>query len=440
MKKILNVPVIGSVLRWIIALVKLPTRFDALFFAIDQFKNEFETLETKVLEQEKRIEHLQMQNDHIGKLQQELMNWHEQLSEKHEHLSEKHEHLSEKHEQLSEKHEHLSEKYEQLCEKHEQLSRNHQSTNNEIVEKINEPMRLMQRHGEILQSHQATIVQCVKDIVDLREKSLYGIFENEEKLEKLNLELSIHKTLWGDSDRLHISPLAAVNSCFFNTNSGSIYIDDYTFSGSGVSILTGSHDMYLSGYLRREYELKNQGDIKIGKGVWIASNVTILGPCTIGDNAVIAAGAVIKPGTMIPPNTVYAGVPAKEVKRIVCSSELESEAVKNIFVREDGILFYSGWKERQNYISDGEFFIGHRMNNKISYIYTTRKHISLFYQQETNETEEILIDVNMRHQVLDVAKKGIIELDMTEEVNEIRIEIKESSVDNVFFAISSDKH
>ena len=95
MKKILNVPVIGSVLRWIIALVKLPTRFDALFFAIDQFKNEFETLETKVLEQEKRIEHLQMQNDHIGKLQQELMNWHEQLSEKHEHLSEKHEHLSE---------------------------------------------------------------------------------------------------------------------------------------------------------------------------------------------------------------------------------------------------------------------------------------------------------------------------------------------------------
>ncbi|WP_449290609.1 methyltransferase domain-containing protein [Oscillibacter ruminantium] len=54
----------------------------------------------------------------------------------------------------------------------------------------------------------------------------------------------------------------------------------------------------------------------IGEGVWLASNVTVLGPCTIGDDAVLAAGSVVLPHTVIPPGTMYAGIPAKFVKKL----------------------------------------------------------------------------------------------------------------------------
>ena len=120
-------------------------------------------------------------------------------------------------------------------------------------------------------------------------------------------------------------------SCFFNTNSGNITIGDYTFAGSGVSILAGSHDQHLKGLLRRDVEITEGCDINIGKGVWLASNSTVLGPVTIGNNAVVAAGAVVVPGTVIPENTIYAGVPAK------CIGKLELEDAQDTTSDPTGI-------------------------------------------------------------------------------------------------------
>ncbi len=56
------------------------------------------------------------------------------------------------------------------------------------------------------------------------------------------------------------------------------------------------------------------GEVKIGKNVWIASNVTILKGVTIGDEAVIGACSVVT--SSIPAKTVYAGNPAKKIKDI----------------------------------------------------------------------------------------------------------------------------
>ena len=120
--------------------------------------------------------------------------------------------------------------------------------------------------------------------------------------------------IFGDKNRLRISNKACMTNTLFNTYSGNISIDDYTFSGHNVSIITGTHD-YDSKNIERINGVPMEGrDITIGKGVWLGSNCTIIGPCTIGDNAVIGACSLVLKD--VPANTIVAGVPAKIVKKI----------------------------------------------------------------------------------------------------------------------------
>ncbi len=129
-------------------------------------------------------------------------------------------------------------------------------------------------------------------------------------LHVINTEKRIH----GDSEKIFIANTASFNNALFNTMSGCIYIDEYSFAGHNVSLLTGTHD-YKKFNIERQLDIPLQGnDIKIGKGVWICSNTVIIGPCNIGDNSVITAGAVVI--TDIPSNSIYGGVPARFIKKI----------------------------------------------------------------------------------------------------------------------------
>lgn len=170
-----------------------------------------------------------------------------------------------------------------------------------------------------------------------------------EGLRTLNRELSVHRTVWGPPERLVVSPTAAVESCLFNVNSGTITIGEYTFAGSGVSILAGSHDPELRGYLRRDAELTEGCDITVGKGVWLASGCMLLGPCEIGDNAVIAAGAVVVPETKVPAEEIWGGVPARQIGTLAGRPEdpAEDPAVLRALGRENGILCMKGWSEKK---------------------------------------------------------------------------------------------
>lgn len=165
-------------------------------------------------------------------------------------------------------------------------------------------------------------------------------------IERLNILCSSIPTVWGEKERLKISSLAAVSSCFFNTNSGQIEIGDYTFSGSGVSILAGTHDKYLTGLLRRDAEYSEGCDIAIGEGVWLGSNSTILGPAKIGNNAVVAAGSVVAPNTTIPENTIFAGIPAKQIGFLPQDGLQALSAINEALNRNDGILFGNGWSDK----------------------------------------------------------------------------------------------
>lgn len=84
---------------------------------------------------------------------------------------------------------------------------------------------------------------------------------------------------------------------------GGITIEDGTFIGPGVRLITLNHD--------RDPEKRHisySKPIHIGKNVWLGAGVTILPGVTVGDGAIVAAGAVVTKDIL--PMTVTAGVPA----------------------------------------------------------------------------------------------------------------------------------
>ena len=87
-----------------------------------------------------------------------------------------------------------------------------------------------------------------------------------------------------------------------------IYIGGYTMVATNSVFVAGSHktDDFKN--------LENQ-EIKIEKGCWIGANCTILGGGTFCRGSVLAAGSVLLGDGEYPPFSIFAGVPAKLIKK-----------------------------------------------------------------------------------------------------------------------------
>jgi len=284
--------------------------------------------------------------------------------------------------------------------------------NEELSKKANSRIDSVQKEITEKSMRIDNVSAQIDDLKELRVTNEY--------FEKLNFALSANPTLWGPKERLHISDTAAVFTCFFNTSSGEITVGDYSFAGSGVSILTGSHDVELTGLPRRDSEITEGNDIVIGKGVWFGSNCTILGPCKIGDNAVIAAGAVVKPGTEVEENTIYGGVPAKKISEIAVNKDGSvSDAMLRAIDRNNGVLYTQGWSEKKHQIFEGECLFGHFLLEEkgivllkngaynVKYSNTGKDDISLSIKEGEKEYKHTLKD-----------KEGIINIPVREDIGE----------------------
>ncbi len=126
---------------------------------------------------------------------------------------------------------------------------------------------------------------------------------------------SLHEySVYGDEDRLEIATTAVVNNALFNLSSGRVRVEDYAFFGHNVSLLTGTHD-YCKLDRERQRAVPTSGhDIMIGRGAWLASNVTVLGPCTVGEHAVVGACSLVCEN--VPPYAIASGVPARVVSTL----------------------------------------------------------------------------------------------------------------------------
>lgn len=77
---------------------------------------------------------------------------------------------------------------------------------------------------------------------------------------------------------------------------------------------------------------------KIENGALIGMGAIVLDHAVIGEGAIIAAGSVVLSGTQVEPGSIYAGVPAKFVKKVDPdqAKEINQKIAKNY-------LMYSGW-------------------------------------------------------------------------------------------------
>jgi carbonic anhydrase/acetyltransferase-like protein (isoleucine patch superfamily) len=82
---------------------------------------------------------------------------------------------------------------------------------------------------------------------------------------------------------------------------------------------------------------------KIENGALIGMGAIVLDHAVIGEGAIVAAGSVILSGTQVEAGSIYAGVPAKFVKKVDTeqAKEINQKIAKNY-------LMYSGWfKDRE---------------------------------------------------------------------------------------------
>lgn len=95
----------------------------------------------------------------------------------------------------------------------------------------------------------------------------------------------------------------------------SISIGDDSYITHGSKLVAHDHSVYrISG----AEDDNGQGQITIGKNVFIGVGAIILRNVTIGDNSIVAAGSVVVKN--VPSNVVVAGNPAKIIKEFVIRS------------------------------------------------------------------------------------------------------------------------
>lgn len=96
-----------------------------------------------------------------------------------------------------------------------------------------------------------------------------------------------------------------------------IEICDGVLLGTNVFITDNYHgdnsrkEIDIIPQLRKLY---SKGPVRIGRNVWIGRNVCIMPNVTIGDGTIIGANAVVTKDCE--PYSIYAGVPAKLIRRI----------------------------------------------------------------------------------------------------------------------------
>jgi carbonic anhydrase/acetyltransferase-like protein (isoleucine patch superfamily) len=117
--------------------------------------------------------------------------------------------------------------------------------------------------------------------------------------------------------------------------------------GNGVNVQDGAvlHTLYQKSVVEIEDDVSIGHNVtvhgaKICKGALIGMGAVVLDHAVVGEGAIIAAGSVVLGGTQVEAGSIYAGVPAKFVKKVdpAQAREINQKIANNYH-------FYASWYE-----------------------------------------------------------------------------------------------
>lgn len=94
---------------------------------------------------------------------------------------------------------------------------------------------------------------------------------------------------------------------------GVIFIGSETLIGPNCLLAASEHVFFEKSY---RFSKSKAIDIKINKGCWIGGNSTIIGGAVLPQRSILAGGSVLLKKTVKVNNSLYAGNPAKFIKKI----------------------------------------------------------------------------------------------------------------------------
>ncbi len=120
-------------------------------------------------------------------------------------------------------------------------------------------------------------------------------------------------------DHISIHPMCYLNGGRKEGDEYGIFIGNHVSIAHGCSLIPSNHTFFLNEIPIRDQEV-DQGFVRIEDNVWLGAKVTVLNRVTIAHGCVLAAGAVLTRSTE--PDSVYAGVPARLIKKRVKNSDV----------------------------------------------------------------------------------------------------------------------
>jgi maltose O-acetyltransferase len=110
--------------------------------------------------------------------------------------------------------------------------------------------------------------------------------------------------------RIYVGPGSFINAGATFLDAGQIYIGSNVFIGPNCNIYAATHPI---DQVTRLHTAIPQ-NVVIEDNAWLGGNVTILGNIKICSGSIIGAGSVVTKS--VPPNEVWAGNPAKFIRKI----------------------------------------------------------------------------------------------------------------------------
>lgn len=134
----------------------------------------------------------------------------------------------------------------------------------------------------------------------------YGLYKKGVKLH--GIPRLLHR------QNIKIETGVSINEHVFLHGAGGIHIGENATLSYGTTVLTTSYDVgnWHDGQNSKAH-IENK--VIINENVWLSANVTVLSGVEITEGVVVGAGAVVNKN-LTTPNSLYAGVPAKFIKKL----------------------------------------------------------------------------------------------------------------------------